>query len=352
MTIPTLSESLNTEFTTTWYEIRPEAIDNILDSTVVTALLRAKGCFKTQSGGRYIERTIRYGEKTAFTFNKGDTLPVTEEELTTAALWNWAYMGVPITRSFVDDQVNAGPSKIRDYVQDRLTAAREGLVQKTEDIIMYDGLSSASSADDPHSLFDYIPDNSGSTVYFTSTTDTWGGVRRDNNWWQHRDYTDDVTVDLAAEPNLLDVKAGPYELTLLDDMNNIYNTTGNNREYPDIILSGQELFEAYGNFAIARDQIIKDEGTHVADLGYDVLRFRGKPFTWTSKMNYASLSSSYEMLMINSNYIDIVYDPAAWFDMTSWERPERQLEQVAYIVSAVQLVGYQPRANARAKWTA
>ena len=57
--VSTLSEVLNTQFTETWYEIQAEAIDNILDATPITALLRMKGAFKTQRGSDTITRTIR-----------------------------------------------------------------------------------------------------------------------------------------------------------------------------------------------------------------------------------------------------------------------------------------------------
>ena len=334
--VPTLSEEINTWFTQTWYEIRAEAIDNILDSTPVTALLKAKGCFKTQRGSDTITRTIRYGEKTSFTFGKGDTLPVTEEELKTQARWAWAYFGVPITRSFQDDQQNSGPTKITDYLNDRMQAARESLIQKLEAIIMASTIHAGGK--EPLSLFDYVPDCQ--TTQYMGASYTYGGIARDNAWWQHEDFT----YDNAASGHYHDAKDGPASLTMVDDMKNVYNTVGKQMNYPDIILTTQTLFEVYEDFAMAKEQIIKDETTRLADLGYDVLRFKGKPLTWSENMGAG------QMLMLNSSFLDVVYDPAAWFEMTSWERPERQLEQVAYIVSAMQIVGYNPRFNGRIDW--
>ena len=47
--------------------------------------------------------------------------------------------------------------------------------------------------------------------------------------------------------------------------------------------------------------------------------------------------------MLNMNYIELVFDPNLWFEMTGWKSNANQLEQVAYIVSAQQLITTQPR---------
>ena len=341
MAIPTLTETLDDEFTSTWYQVRAEAIDNILDATPITALLKMKGAFEPQSGGRLIERTIRYGQKTAFAFGQGDVLPVTEEQLETVAFWEWAYLGVPVTRTFVLDQQNAGPDKIKSYLDRRLTAARQAMVTKHETVFMAEVIH-ASGSKEPLSIFDYIPDNVTTADYMTSGY-SYGGITRDNLWWQHADFTA-ADGRSTGHTNHVGVKAGPAQLTMLKDMTNAYNTCGRQLEYPDMILTTQAAFEIYQEFAVAKEQLVRDETTRLADLGYEVMRFMGKPITWSPSMTPG------QMVMLNSNYFDVVYDPAVWFDMTPWESPERQLDRVAYIVSAIQNVGYNPRFNCRIKW--
>ncbi len=340
MAIPTLSETLNTEFTNTWYEIRAEAVDAILDATPITALLRMKGVFTPQVGGRKIERTIRYGQKTAFVFDKGDVLPVTEEELTTVAFFDWAYFGVPITRSFQDDQQNQGQFQIANYLTKRLSAAQDELARKLEVIIMAEVIHAGGK--EPLSLFDYIPDTSSPDYFDGTSTYTYGGINRDNLYWEHEDFT---ATSGSSTVNQNGIKTGPASLTMLDDMTNAYNTTGKQLQTPDVIITTQTLFEVYEAFAVSKEQLIRDDTTKMADLGFEVLRFKGKPLTWSANM------TSSQMLMITTKFLNIVFDPTAWFDMTSWERPERQLEQVAYILSAMQIVGENPRFNARIKWT-
>ena len=363
-TLPEMTERIDDEFVTTWYEIRAEAIDNILDATVVSAALRDAGCFHSQVGSDIITRTIRYGKKTIEGFGKGSTLPADEDPLETMAWWPWKYFTVPVTRSLIDDQQNAGPSKIKDYVQLRLTAAREGLVEGIEDILMADDMhfdndiatggtsrTSASQKLLPYSLFDYLPDLFNTDWFATGTAWTYGNVGRGvdagNDWWVHMDFTDAGTTT----PHRYDNKPGPVAVTLYEDMVNAYNYAGRNKEYPNLIITSQEIFEFYDQFATSKDQLIKDATTKLADLGYEVFRFKGKPIVWSDDFDTVGESAiTKQMMMLNTNYFEIVYDPNLWFDMSDWRVPPRQHERVAYISSSMQCIGTQPRRNARIYW--
>ena len=45
----------------------------------------------------------------------------------------------------------------------------------------------------------------------------------------------------------------------------------------------------------------------------------------------------------NLDFIELVYDPDYFFMMTEWMYTASQLERVAYIISAMQLIDTQPR---------
>jgi hypothetical protein len=170
------------------------------------------------------------------------------------------------------------------------------------------------------------------------------------------DFTDDMSG--TASGNRKDNKAGPYALTVYDDLKNVHHTVTANAEAPNLIVTGQEVFEALENIADSKVQLIKEENTRVANLGYQVLQFKGTRVVWSEKFNYATIRAwtgqstrlGYEALLLNLNYIDIMYDPAAWFMMSSWERDTRSLESVAYIICAMQLVCNQLRRQARVAW--
>src|SRR4051812_46643333 len=108
-TLPTFSKTVDNAFTETWYDIKAEAIDNILLATPIWALLKYNGCFETQVGGTNVEETIKYAVgPTPLAVVKGDTLTSGEIESETAAFWTWRYLTTHIQRSQIQDQQNNG----------------------------------------------------------------------------------------------------------------------------------------------------------------------------------------------------------------------------------------------------
>jgi hypothetical protein len=355
-TLPSRTGNVDDAFTETWYNMRGEAIDNILDATPITAALKERGCFKTQDGGEFITRNILYGNYNDLVtgFKEGSTLQIAKNELETMAWWKWKYFEVPVMRSLIEDQKNSGPDKLQDYVEKRLTAARQGLIQKLEAIFLTSTLTATSYLNKdhnsavttdtmlPYGIDDYVPDTA-TTDFFNTTPYTYGNISRNNTWWQHIDYT---ATAASSSANQKGPKDGPYALTMYEDMTNAYNTATAHNESPNLLITTQTLFESFETFAVAKEQIVRDVNTNLANLGYDVLRFHGKQLIWTANM------ATNQMIMLNTDYFDVVHDPKMWFDMSEWRTPLNQMERAAFICCAMNCVGYQPRRNARIKWSA
>ncbi len=54
-----------------------------------------------------------------------------------------------------------------------------------------------------------------------------------------------------------------------------------------------------------------------------------------------------DMLMLNTDWIEVVYDPQLWFDMTDWKPQAFEFDRAAQILAAANLIGTQPRRNGR-----
>ena len=310
-TLPTYTRTVDTKFVTTWYEIKPEAVDNILYATVVTAALRDLGCFTPQVGGQYITETIRYGTKSAVAVGKGDTLPSGEDELETLGMWNWRYTVSHVQRSIFDDQKNAGKSRIKSLVDSKLQAAREALEQQIELDFMRDVVT-GETGKYPQGLYDLVP------AYASRATGTYGKIARSNSWWQpnYKQWTD------------------PIEVNMLTDMSNLYNTCAKGLYKIKLIITDQTKFETYETFAEDKTQLVKDEATNLANLGYDVLRYKGKPMVWSDQIAASGYGTAGDMLMLNTDYIKVVYDPNLWFDMSEFKAMPKQAERLAHIFVA------------------
>jgi len=335
-TLPTYTRTLDDAFVTTWYEIREEAIDNILAATVTWNALMGAGAFTEQVGGEIITRTIRHGEITAVQVQKGSVITPGEPKLETMALWQWKYTAANIQRSVFDDQKNAGPSKIKDYVGVRITAARDGLEQKFQ-ANLWNAFATSETAIDMQGINDLIP------LIADRTTGTYGNIARPSSYTAG-------DVETADGGNTwwggkyLNGTLATIDVDLLDDLKQLYNGLHNNQAPPNLILMTQAIFEIYETFAIDISQIIKDETTRLADLGFEVLRFKGKPLIWD-----ASVTTN-NVIMLNTDFIEVVYDPQLWFDMTDWKPQAFEFDRAAQIISAANLIGTQLRRNGRLEY--
>lgn len=333
-TLPTYTRTLDDRFVTTWYEIREEAIDNILDATAVWNALLGSGAATEQTGGEIITRTIRHGRSPVEQVAKGDVMTSSEPKLETMALWQWKYLAANVQRSTFDDQKNAGPSKIKDYVGVRLTAARDGLEEKFETDIMAAWSATHESDKALQGLNVIVPEIAN------RTTGSYGNIARPsaysaggvevpnagNTWWGSK---------------YLDGTLATVDVDLLDDMKQLYNGLHNNQVAPNLIIMTQALFEIYETFAIDISQIIKDETNRLADLGFEVLRFKGKPLMWATGM------IANNILMLNTDFMEVVYDPMLWFDMTDWKALPLEFDRAAQILCALNPITTQPRRHGR-----
>lgn len=336
MTIPTFTRTIDNAMMTTWLKIRPDAMDNILAATPVWAILIAAGCMTPQTGGKYINRPIRYGQATATAVTEGDQLPQENPELETDALWTFRNIVAGVTRSVYEDRENQGEEKVKSLVGLKLEAARDALEQKFESS-MFGTHVTAETGREFQGLNDMIP------PVATRATGTYGGIDRPltfaaeangvvtpatgNTWWGSK-YYPGTLVDI--------------EDNLLDDMKRLFNSCTNNQSSPTVMLTTQALFELYETFALDASQIIKGSAAgQMADLGFETLQFKGKPICWSSSV------TANTMFFLNTDFIEVVYDPTLWFDMTDWKAMPLEAKRIAHIMCTANMISNQLRRHGR-----
>ncbi len=334
-TLPSYTKTVDDEFVSTWYEIREEAIDNILSSTLTWNILVAAGCLTPQVGGDIITRTIQYGTTDAENVAKGSVMASGEPDIDTMAWWQWKYIAVNVQRSTFDDQKNAGPAKIKDYVGRRITSARDGLEAKLETDIHTD-FQSSETGTTMLGLNDMVPGISDSE----RIVGTYGNINRPASY-DASGVEEPATGNTWWGPKYLDGTLASIDVDLLDDMKLLYNTLHNNQVPPNLIMTTQTIFETYETYGVDISQIIKDETTRLADLGFEVLRFKGKPIVYHGSMTANSV------LFLNTDFIEMVYDPNLWFDMTDWKPTALEFDRAAQIILACSLISTQLRRHGR-----
>jgi len=345
ITLPTHTRTIDDDFVNTWYEIKSEVVDNILDATIFWAALKRFGCLKTQVGGEYVTRTVGYGEKGTQRIDKGTVLEQSTPDLDTMGIWNWRYFVCDINRSTIDDAKNAGKFRIKSYLARRLEAVRNAIVQGLETYAHQWGKYYPAPYQ-PNGLYDICPNYTAeSAVGEGSQSDSQqsgtsnGGISRadGNEWWTNWAAYDGATEDLVDKEVPTNAS---YTVNLLPDLRHFYNLITANQEAPNFIMMDQDMYEAYEDEVSDRQQIVRNGFTREAqDLGFEALTFKGATMTYSGK-----LAGTLHAFLLNMNYVEFVYDPNLWFDMTEWMHTSNQLERVAYIVCMTPgLITAQPR---------
>lgn len=331
-TLPQLTKVLDDAFVNTWYDIRAKVVDNVLEATVFTLALKKFGCLKTQDGGDYgWTDTVGYGQPTTQRFQAGTTLTQKPVALDTFAAIDWRFFCVDVNRSFTEDMKNQGKYQIKSYLTRRLSSARDALVQDTETMLFQWG-GYYVAPKQPQGLYDVCaPYVALSAVGAGSASDSQavgtsnGGINRTNVWWRNWVAYDDATQ--ADSNRIAGPTNEPYSLNLLADMRHFWGCVTAGQQSPNLVLTGQLMYEAYEDEASDKQQIVRSAFTREAvDMGFDALTFKGATMTWSPKI------TDLYMFMLNMNYIVWNYHPNAWFDMTNWKETANQLERVAYIV--------------------
>jgi hypothetical protein len=323
---------LDDDFVNTWYDIRAQVVDNVLESTVFTLALKEHGCLQSQAGGTYgWTDTPGYGTKSTQRFQEGSTLTQEVQQLDTMATLNWRYFCVDVNRSLIEDGKNMGKYKIKSYIARRLEAARDALVQDGETYLMQWG-GYYAAPNQMNGIYDIVaPSTAVTTSGGGSSSDSYasgtsnGNINRTNTWWRNWVAYDDATETLASK--IAGATNEPYALNLVPDMEHFYNCVTAQQEPPNFIITLQDIYEAYGDEARDKLQIVRTAfNRKAADLGFETQTFRGAIMTYSTKI------SSNHVIMLNLNHIKWNYHPDIWFEMTNWKETANQFERVAYIV--------------------
>lgn len=328
MSVPTYTRAIDSYFLSTWDEIQKEAADNIMLGTPIVAALKLRGCFKNQSGGHNVDRTIRYALPTPVGVSKGDVMPAGEVETQTMALWPFRQIAVGIQRDATDDVANAGMDKIKDYVATRVTDAQDSMSQQTEKE-MLNPLDTFTDNSEDGRMKHFLGINDMVPPHASASSGNYGGILRSNSYWQ---------------PKYYQRQANP-EINYRTDMVHMYNVISANQEPPDFIITDQANFELYEEEVVDKIQIVKASTTKLADLGFEVLYFKGQEMIWSPNMDASGTTG--DTLMLNSKWIEVVREPKMWNEMTEWKSAQLSLTRVSQILARCVMVSRQLRRHGR-----
>lgn len=298
------TQALDDLYTTTWQKRLPGVFDNIFAATPFWFWLKDKGKLKPVRGGRYLETNLEYGtNSTVQWISRGGSVALEDFRFLTVGQYQWRYLVANIMRYGVDEQQNAGDAQIINWVNAKLNNTEESLVTQLESTLVGGSGAAVTPAPSFDGLQFLVPDSAN----IASSSYNAGGIDPSvYTWWQNQ------AISLTGKS---------FAVNGISTMRHLLNLCMNNRamDKPDIILSDMSSYEYYEDAVLP---MLRIQNNKLADAGFINQTFKGIPMVWTPAM-------SERMYYLNTRFIEFVYDPGYFFDMTEWKAIPNQVNDRA-----------------------
>ncbi len=303
MATPTLTEYLNTLYTTTWAKRRPLDVDQIFEENRLTNLYKSKGMLKSEStDGRRLEIPLRVRKTTTSKFfGKGATFTITDFDPLTVAYDTWKNLGDQCVRYWEDDKVNGGSETAHLKMMDaKLNTVRDTLNEKFE-LSLWANTGGSTVLD--YNGLPFLVDASPSTSKIVHGINQSTAVDEASNFYCR---------------NQQKTSSGSFSVYGESDMTNLMNTC-NRWGNIDLLVSDQTTYELGESEALERVRVVNKEAV---DLGLDHITFKGRIWIWSPQC-----TTGYTYFL-DRRHIGFSYDPSVNFVMGPWKKLPNQYEDV------------------------
>lgn len=267
----------------------PKLRDNIFDSNPL--LQRAKKKFyEKANGGSSIMVPLNYAQVSAGGWYQGEeTLSTTDNDVMTAAEYQWKtiYKNISIRR--IDEIKNSGDAAILKFVAQKTKIAEKSIMDDM-------GTALYNSGSDSKAI--------GGLRLIVSASNTVGGIDQSSySWWQGQVNSSTTTLSIAH----------------MQSQDNAA-TIGN--DGPTVVMTTRSLYNSYYGILQPQQRFQSDE---VAKGGFTSLMFNGKPVIVDSHC------PSSHMFFLNEEYLHLFYHPDEDFRFEPFMKPVNQNVKVAKI---------------------
>ena len=305
----TLTETLNTLYTTTWVKRRAEVIDQVFEKNYLYLLMKSKGMVKMEeTNGRRFEIPLAIADPaSAVFFSKGHNFSINDFDPLTVAYDTYKNLGDQIIRYWEDDKVN-GSSKTAHLklMNSKINVLKSAFELKIEKALWAD--TGGASVTDFNGI-QFLIDNSPSTSVTVHGIDQSTQTDSQGNFvWRNQQKTSTGAFSIYGE----------------SDMVNLMNTC-NRWGMVSCLISDQATYELGIAEAIERIRVVNKEAV---DLGIDHITFMGRIWTWSPRC------PSGFTYFIDRDHYGFSVDPSVNMAMSDWkEIPSQYNDVVAQIVT-------------------
>lgn len=313
--------SFDTVATATIANYRKQLVDNLIDKQKLLWKLKSQGFITEDKGGRSIVQPLMYATNgTVASYSGYDLLDVSPSAGITAAEYSWKYLAGSVVISGQEEFENSGDkSRIFNLLDAKIKQLETSFKIEVNRQLFADGTGNSSK--DITGLALAVEDGTAWATY--------GGIDGSvsaNSWWRNR-YLDFDTFHGGATTFGATDGQSTKGLKIMRNMFNLCSVDG---ESPDLIVTTQELYEAYEAVVEGKLQLAQVD-TKMADAGFQNILFKKVPIVWDSEMNDEG------MLFLNSKYMKFVVGQGRNFTQTPFIRPQNQDAKVSQLQLAAQL---------------
>jgi hypothetical protein len=276
MASPNLSELI----TTTLRSRTGQLADNVTKQTALLSRLRQRGNVKPVTGGRTIVQELSYAENGTYQRYSGfETLNISPSDVFTAAEYDWKQASVAVTISGLEQIQNAGPERIIDLLESRISNAETTMMNNIAGDCYSDGTADGGKQIGGMQLI--VADSPSGTTVGGINAGTW-------NFWQNVSY--DATSDGGAAASSTNIQK--Y-------MNKVYTQLVRNMDVPDLIVADNAYWELYLESLQAIQRITSVSGP--ASAGFQSLKYMGADVVLDG--GFGGFAPTNHMYFINSKYL-------------------------------------------------
>lgn len=259
----------------------PKMVDNIFETNAILKKFKAKE--KPQDGGDKVLQPLEYDTVTASGWYQGaETLDTTDNELFTAAEYDWKQLYANITISRRDQLRNSGDSAKVNFVASKVKGAEKTIRNTLNTALFNDGSNSKQIQ---------------GLALAVATTGTYGGIDKSTySWWQGNVDSTTTTLTISA-------------------MQSLYGDCGEGSEYPNLLIGDQDMFDRYYNLLQPQQRFASEE---MAKGGFKSLTFNGQPFI------VDAACPAGDLYMINTEYFDLMPHKDENFRMQKFKERDNQ----------------------------
>ncbi len=267
----------------------PKMYDNIFDSNPLLMRLKKKSYVKLD-GGTSIMVPLNYALPTANGwFSGGDTLVTTDNQVITAAEYQWKHLHETISILRSDELKNSGDSAILNFVKSKVKIAEKNMLNNL-------GIGIYSNATDAKSIV--------GLRQIVGTANTVGGISQTTyTWW---------AANLDSTSTVL----------TLPTIQAKYNASSINNEKPSVMPTTRAIYNSY-NSLLQPQQRFSDSDT--ANAGFSNLLYHGAPVIADS------LCPASHFFMLNENNLALYVHKNEDMRFEAFAKPINQNLKVAHI---------------------